>query len=106
MIQRRCRLRLADKTVHSVAVIGEFRRQDLEGDFTIERRILRQIHLGHPAFAEWRQDSVLLDDGVRGERLHTTSVWPSRRSATARRGASAYRAASYPPTSATNADSS
>jgi hypothetical protein len=70
MIQRRRRLGLPDESVHPVSVIGEFRRQDLEGDFTAKRRILREIHLAHPAFADWRQDSVLLDDGVRCKRLH------------------------------------
>jgi hypothetical protein len=70
MIQRRRRLGLANETVHSVSVVGEFRRQDLEGDFTAKRRILREIHLAHPAFADWRQDPVLPDDGVRCKRLH------------------------------------
>ena len=70
MIQRRRRPGFPDESVHPVAVGGEFRRQDLECDFTVKRRILRQIHLAHPALAEWRQDSVLLDGGVRRKLLH------------------------------------
>ncbi len=56
MIQCRRRPSLANETLHSVAVVGEFRRQDLEGDVAAKRRILHQIHLAHPAFADWRQD--------------------------------------------------
>ena len=49
----------ASRTIRSIRSLSSANsdEQDLE-ERTIERRILRQIHLAHSAFADWRRYSI------------------------------------------------
>ena len=67
MVERRCRLRLADETGHPLVVVGELRRQDLERDLTVETPVLGSEDLTHPALADGRDDGVLPDRRAAGE---------------------------------------
>ena len=58
MIERGRGLRFANKTFHAITVRNNVGRQNLQCDFTIEFRILSQIHLAHSAGAELRADFV------------------------------------------------
>ena len=58
MIQRCGRFCFAHEAVHSIAVRSDLRGQDLQRNFTIEFRVLRQIHFAHSARADLRADLV------------------------------------------------
>ena len=54
----------------TLGISGQLRRQDLEGDLTIEAGVLRQIDLAHAAGAD-RLDDPVVSDGLAG---HQCSV--------------------------------
>ena len=58
VIQRREHLRFALESREPVWVRGKRRRQDLQRDIAIERRIARTIDLAHPARAEGADDFI------------------------------------------------
>src|SRR6266850_514382 len=59
MIERRGGRRLLFKAAHSIMVSSHLHRQSLQSDFAMEPRILRQVHLAHSAFADFRDDAVV-----------------------------------------------
>ena len=59
VIERRDGLGFSRESRATVGVIGQLRRQDLEGDLAIEPRVLGQIDLAHPARADLVQDLVV-----------------------------------------------
>src|SRR5437016_11390551 len=50
----------------------KLRRQNLDGDTTLQPRITRAVHLAHAARTQWREDFVGPEFGARSKR-HT---WP------------------------------
>src|SRR5689334_15476697 len=63
MIQRRSGLCLLHKALHSIRV-SSISRQNLQRNFAIELRVLRQIHLAHPALANLRTDFITAESGA------------------------------------------
>ena len=59
MIESRGSFRLLSKPPHSILVASKMARQNLQRHLPIKLRVLRQIHLAHPAFAELRDDAVM-----------------------------------------------
>jgi len=64
MIKCRSGLGFADKTAHSSFVFGKLRRQNLQSDFAVKFRILRQINLAHSARADVGDDAVVRQSGI------------------------------------------
>src|SRR5262245_36666132 len=58
MVQSGSGLGLLDKTPHAIRIAGDLIRQDLQGDFSIQSGVLRQIHLSHASRPELRTDFV------------------------------------------------
>src|SRR2546421_1242619 len=58
MIQGRRSLCLLNKAPHAILMNRNISRQDLQRNFAIEFRVLRQKHLAHPARTELRADFV------------------------------------------------
>src|SRR5258706_16418372 len=58
MIERRGRLRFPNETFHPIAIRCDVDRKYLERYFAIELGVLRQIHLAHPARANFGADFV------------------------------------------------
>ena len=50
---------LANKSLHAIALGSNFSRKNLQSNFTIELRILREINLAHPALTQLRANFVL-----------------------------------------------
>jgi len=65
MIQRRSGLGFLDEAAHAIFVCSNVGGQNLESDFAIELCIFRQIHFAHPARAEFGEDAVVRDGGLR-----------------------------------------
>ncbi|HXV65296.1 MAG TPA: hypothetical protein VEK15_31665 [Vicinamibacteria bacterium] len=59
MVERREKLRLALEASEPLSVLGERRRQHLDGDVAAERRVRRSVHLAHAACAEPFGDSIM-----------------------------------------------
>ena len=49
MVQRGDRARLTIETLARLRVVGDVRRQHLDGDRSAEARVARAVHLAHPA---------------------------------------------------------
>ena len=49
-------------------IVSDGRRQDLQRDVAVQLRVVRPIHLAHPAAAEWRDDFVRADARARGKK--------------------------------------
>ena len=64
MIQRREDFGFALEAREPVVVSGDRRRQDLDGDLTLELRVGGAIDLPHPAFADLRGDFVDAETGA------------------------------------------
>ena len=58
MVERGSSLGFPHKALHSIRMSSNIGRQNLQCNFAIEFRILRQIHLTHPARAELRANFV------------------------------------------------
>ena len=58
VVQRAGRLRFLLEPAKPFRVLRERRRQDLDRDVTLEARVLRPVHLSHPAGPDRRQDLV------------------------------------------------
>ena len=58
VIEGREQLRLALETRPTVGIRPDERRQNLDGDIAMQRRIASAIHLTHPAGAERRHDGI------------------------------------------------
>ena len=58
VIERGEESRLAFEACHAIGVQRELRRQDLQRDVAIERRVASAIYLAHPPGAEGREDLV------------------------------------------------
>ena len=71
MIQRGRGFRFTNETFHPVAIRSHIRRKNFQRNFAIEFRVLRQIHLTHPARAEFAENPVM------GDRLFDHRVAPS-----------------------------
>ena len=56
-IDRSC-LRLLHEATHAIVIACNFSRQDLQRDFPIQFRVLRQIDFTHSALADLRADFV------------------------------------------------
>src|SRR5262245_53013784 len=54
--------RLRRKARQLFHVPREFGRENFEGDFTLKVTVKRQIDFSHPAFAQWPDDFVVVDD--------------------------------------------
>ena len=66
MVERRGRLGLAHEAgPHGRVTVGRF-RQELEGDFAIETRVLGQIDFAHAALAELPEDGVFAGQSPAG----------------------------------------
>ena len=61
VLEPRGRLRLAEKPPAPIVVGDQVGRQDLQGDFSIERRIERAVDHAHPAPPELRQNAIPAD---------------------------------------------
>src|SRR5262245_62767051 len=61
MIERRSRACLLFKAAQPILVICVIRRQDFDGDFTVEPCVARAINLTHAARAERRDDFVMIE---------------------------------------------
>ena len=60
MIQSGSGLCFANKPAHAVGICGNLSGQNLEGDFSIKLGVLSEKHLTHPAFADGREDLILI----------------------------------------------
>src|SRR5262249_6007751 len=60
MVQRRSGSRLADKSGDPVLIAYELRRQNLEGNRTIQTRVYRLVHLTHSTGAKGCSNPVVL----------------------------------------------
>src|SRR5437667_4850349 len=49
---------LANESLHAIAMRSDLGGKNLQCNFAIELRILRQIHLAHPALAKLRADFI------------------------------------------------
>ena len=58
MIQGRSRIGFLIKTTETIAMLGEFLGQQLEGDFPAQLGVLRQIDFTHAARAELFEDAI------------------------------------------------
>ena len=58
MIERRGSFGFLHKAAHPIVMSSDFSGQNLQRNFAIELRILRQINLSHSAFAKLRADFV------------------------------------------------
>jgi len=65
-IDRSC-LRLLHEATHAIVIACNFSRQDLQRDFPIQFRVLRQIHFAHAALADLRADFVAAESAACGE---------------------------------------
>ena len=61
MIERGKRLRLTLEPGHALRIPGEFRRQDLDGNFAIQPGIASPVHLPHASRAQRSEDVVWAD---------------------------------------------
>ena len=61
VIERREQPRLALEAGEAVAVAGDRRRQDLDGNITLKTRIAGAIHTAHPAGADQRLQFIDAD---------------------------------------------
>src|SRR5437867_6393358 len=59
MIEGGCRLGLAHETPDSVFALDQLRREDLERYVSLERLILREVHLPHAAGTEGTDNPVM-----------------------------------------------
>src|SRR5688572_26872313 len=59
MAKCRRRFSFADKTIHSISIVGEFLWQNLERDLAVELRVMGQIYLTHSTDAELRHDAIM-----------------------------------------------
>ena len=58
MIQGRDRPRFMFESAQAIRVMGHRRRENFDGDVTIETRIATAVDFAHPASAEQRDDFV------------------------------------------------
>ena len=58
-IERSRGFRFTSETLHPLTIRCEVCGQNLQRDLAIEFRIPRQIHLAHPARADFRDDAVM-----------------------------------------------
>ena len=65
VIEARRGARFAHEALHQIGAIATLRAKQLQRDWTIEPRIVRAIHLAHPATAEQVFESVMCDESVR-----------------------------------------
>jgi hypothetical protein len=61
---------LALEALPHLRIVGEVRREDLDGDSTVEARIVRAIHLAHPTRANRCGDFIGAEARSRSERHH------------------------------------
>ena len=61
-------VRLTREPGPELRIVRETRRQDLDGDGTVEARVPRAVHLAHPACPELREDLVRPDHGANQHR--------------------------------------
>ncbi len=76
MVQGGEHFRFALKARQPIGVSRERRRQDLDGDLTLQLRVGRPIHLPHPAFADLRGDFVDAETGA-GRQGQTAWIIPA-----------------------------
>ena len=75
MVERGGRLRFANEPLHPIAIRGYVCGQNLQRDFAIEFRVLRQIHFAHSTFADLRDNTVMRQSGVCREFfIHAVSI--------------------------------
>jgi hypothetical protein len=61
VIQRGCRLGFAAEPAEGLSIIGEVRREKLQGDEAVQARVLRFVHDTHASTAELLDDAVMRD---------------------------------------------
>ena len=71
MIERGQHLRLALEAGPVIGVIGQCRRQHLDGDVAVKLGVARAIHLAHAALADERKD-LIRAESFAGGRLHSS----------------------------------
>ena len=74
MIQRGGRARLGLEPAQALGIVGDVRRQDLDGDVAPEPAVVRAVHLTHPARAEGGTEHVRPEAGA-GAGRHGQSLW-------------------------------
>jgi ABC-type hemin transport system ATPase subunit len=65
MVQRGGRAGLLDEPAHALVVAHQLGRQDLQRDRAPEHRIVRPVHLTHPACAQATRDLIVRNDRSR-----------------------------------------
>ena len=63
---------------HAIGIVRHFRRQNLQGDGTIEIQILGKIHLAHAARAQLGDDAVVSQRRTGRERFRHNLYYVSR----------------------------
>src|ERR1700752_664050 len=58
MVERRCRLRLADESLQTIAIRSKVGRKNLQRNFSSEFGVRGQIHLAHTTGADGFHDSI------------------------------------------------
>ncbi len=61
MIEHRCCPRLSEQARLLVSVSAQMSGQKLEGDITIQPRVVRAKHCAHPAESDQRFDAIMAD---------------------------------------------
>src|SRR5439155_16070830 len=88
VVKRRRGFSFPNEPLHSVAIRGHFRRQNLQRNFAIQLCIMRQIHFTHSALANLCADFVTAKSYTGGKRHdsdHGDGI-TMRRSRSAKRG--------------------
>ena len=67
VIQRGGGFRFLHEPPHPILIRGDLEAQDLQRDFAIELRVLREIDLAHPALADLRADFIAPEFRARGQ---------------------------------------
>ena len=64
MVQRGGCLRLLDEACDQLLHVDQLRREDLDGDMPVQRRVVRLVDLSHSSDAENGDDRIVSDDSA------------------------------------------
>src|SRR5579859_3577109 len=83
MIERGDCFSFALETLAALRIGGEMRRQNLDGDASVQARIACAVHFPHPARAERGKNFIRAELGARGQRhqwfgLYKTYYWTAQ----------------------------
>ncbi len=67
MVEGRGRLGLLPKPLLGCLVAGQVRREELDGDLSLQARVVRRVHDPHAAVAQFGTDHIRAERGAWGQ---------------------------------------